>query len=542
MGFCGRLAYERDPEYNGTDGFHHNPVAPDPSVVLIVIQKTMLKTPQIVAWIDCLKVRGIACGLALQFIYPDALAVEATPHEAALRPGAPFADHAVFQQGIPLPIWGTAGSGATIEANFAGQTKTATANADGSWRLTLDPLKAVKLKSANDRPETHTLKITSILDGKQVVREIREIAIGDVWLCAGQSNIAGSIKSAESSKNFPPDTVAAANYPGMRFLKVEEASWDVCTPETVLGCSRVAFFFARRVQRETLVPIGLIVRAVGGSNIESWLNEEPYPVGGNYARLMTPVVGYGIRGAIWYQGEANQKEGLAYQPKLESLITGWRKAWGIGDFPIHFVQLPGLGESTTENPAMGDGRAGIRQAFVNTLALPNTGMAVTIDVGTKGEHPPNKHDTADRLARSVLQNVYGIENITACPLYKSHKIEGKTIRISFTGDARDGLMIAKKAETLPEGFLPPVPTPDAKLQWLSIQDADGTWRWADGRIDGSELVVSAEDVANPVAVRYAYTAQPLGHLLYNKDGMPVGPFSTIGHGETTDKKPQAPKP
>jgi sialate O-acetylesterase len=444
-----------------------------------------------------------------------------------LQLGAPFADHAVFQQGIPVPIWGTATPGATIEARFAGQTKTATAAADGSWRLTLDPLAATKLTSVNDVPPGHTLTITSSRGGEEAVRELRDIAIGDVWLCAGQSNIAGSIRTPVSSKNHPTDSVAVATYPGLRFLRVEQQAWDVCTPESVLGCSRVAFFFARRVQQDAKVPIGLIVRAVGGSSIESWLNQGPYPVGGNYAALMKPVVGYGIRGAIWYQGESNANDGLAYRPKLESLITGWRTAWGQGDFPFHFVQLPGIHESSGDDPAMGDGRAAIRQAFFETLALPNTGMAVTIDVGTPGEHPPNKFDTAERLARSVLQKVYGFKNITACPLYKSHAIEGRTIRISFTDDATCGLMIGKKATTLPEAFEPPVPTPDARLQWLSLQDEAGQWHWADATIDGAELVVSAAGVAKPVAVRYAYTTQPLGHLLYNTDGLPVGPFSTL---------------
>jgi sialate O-acetylesterase len=445
---------------------------------------------------------------------------------ADLQLGAPFGDHAVFQQGIPLPIWGTASPGTTIEATFAGQTKTAIAGADGAWRLTLDPLEATKLTSVNDTPAGHTLRITSSRGGDQAVRELRDIAIGDVWLCAGQSNIAGSIRTPVSSKNHPPDSVAAATYPGLRFLRVEQQAWDVCTPESVLGCSRVAFFFARRVQQDALVPVGLIVRAVGGSNIESWLNQAPYPVGGNYATLMKPVVGYGIRGAIWYQGESNANDGLAYRPKLESLITGWRMAWRQGDFPFHFVQLPGINESSNDNPAMGDGRAAIRQAFFETLALPNTGMAVAIDVGTPGEHPPNKFDTAERLARSVLQNVYGFKHISACPLYKSHTVEGRTIRISFTDDAKCGLMIGKKATTLPDAFEPPVPTPDAKLQWLSLQDESGQWHWADATIDGAELVVSAAGVAKPVAVRYAYTTQPLGHLLYNTDGLPVGPFSS----------------
>jgi len=120
--------------------------------------------------------------------------------------------------------------------------------------------------------------------------------------------------------------------------------------------------------------------------------------------------------------------------------------------------------------------------------------------------------------------VYGLKNITACPLYKSHKVEGATIRISFTDDANKGLMIAKK-----DGFAPPKPMPKAKIQWLAIQARDGSWHWADGTIDGSALIVSAAGVNEPVAVRYAYTQHPEGHLLYNTDGMPVGPFSTCGY-------------
>jgi sialate O-acetylesterase len=265
--------------------------------------------------------------------------------------------------------------------------------------------------------------------------------------------------------------------------------------------------------------------AVGGSNIESWLNQEPHATGGNFTTLVAPLVGYGIRGAIWYQGESNENDGRRYQPKLESLITGWRKAWNQGDFPVHFVQLPGISASSLDNPAGGDGRAEIRQAYFETLALKNTGMAVTIDVGAPGEHLPNKYDTGERLARSVLQKVYGFKSISACPLYAKHVIEGSSIRVSFDNNAQNGLMVAAK-----EGFPPPVPTPDAAIQWLSIQGKDGTWHWADGRIDGSELVVSSKDVAEPIAVRYAYTQQPNGKLLYNKDGQPVGPFSTIGYG------------
>ena len=284
--------------------------------------------------------------------------------------------------------------------------------------------------------------------------------------------------------------------------------------------------------------MGVITTAVGGSNIESWLNQPPYSTGGNYQKLLEPHVGYGIRGAIWYQGESNEKDGRDYAPKLKSLITGWRKAWGQGDFPVHYVQLPGIRNSVRDNPAGGDGRAEIREAYTATLELPNTGMAVTLDIGTPGEHPPNKYDTGVRLARSVLKTVYGVKGVTACPLYQSHKVEGTAIRVSFSDDAVGGLVIAQKARALPDGFLPPKPVADGKLQWLSIQAQDGTWHWAEGKIEGAELIVSAKGVADPIAVRYAYTTQPTGPLLYNKDSMPVGPFTTCGYGErATPKRP-----
>lgn len=483
----------------------------------------------------CLNVSRLACLVILSM--PLTLqAAESTNHkgvgnrDADLVPqlARPFSDHAVLQQGIRLPVWGNSLPGAMVSVSYDGQTKTGMADAQGRWRVLLDPLEAVALKSVTDSPAGKNMTVTCEKDGMRASVEIRDLLVGEVWLCAGQSNMAGKVRRAGHPKNFPPNSVNKAAYPALRYLAQDRDPWLVCSPETVVEFSRVAFFFTRRVQREVLVPMGVMITAVGGSNIEGWLNQPPYPTGGNYETLLKPLVGYGIRGAIWYQGESNEKDGRGYAPKLQSLITGWRKAWGQGDFPVHFVQLPGLRESTTTHPAGGDGRAEIRQAYVDTLALKNTGMVVTIDVGTPGEHPPNKYDTGVRLARSVLNQVYGIEGIRGCPLYKSHRIEGSAIRVSFNEDAKQGLMIARKGDTLPDGFLPAVAQPGAKLDWLSIQDSSGKWHWAAGVIDGSELVVTADGVKSPKAVRYAYTSQPLGNLLYNTDGMPVGPFSTCG--------------
>lgn len=447
-----------------------------------------------------------------------------------LRMGEPFRDHAVLQQMIPLPVWGHAASGTKVEVVFHGQKKSAVADADGAWRVVLDAMPASRLKSVHDVPTAEGMTVICEKDGVVSKKEIRDLVLGDVWLCAGQSNMAGAIRTNKTN-HYPEDTLEKANYPSLRQFSPGNDAWTVCAPDTAPQFKKVAFFFARRLQEDVLIPIGLMATAVGGSKIETWLNQPPYGTGENYTKLVAPLVGYGMRGALWYQGESNADDGRHYRPKLESLITGWRKAWNQGDFPVHYVQLPGLGTSSTDNPAGGDGRAEIRQAYFETLALKNTGMAVTIDVGTPGEHPPNKYDTGVRLARSVLQKVYGFQDLQTCPLYQKHTIEGRSVRITFD-NAKSGLMVAKK-----EGFLPPQPVEESKLQWLSIQAKDGTWHWADGKIDGSDLIVSSAAVTEPVAVRYAYTHHPSGNILYNKDGQPVGPFSTIGYGPETDNKP-----
>jgi sialate O-acetylesterase len=298
----------------------------------------------------------------------------------------------------------------------------------------------------------------------------------------------------------------------------------VCTPETVGQFKKVCFYFARRLQQDILVPVGIINAAVGGSSIESWLNQAPFARGDNYEKQIAPLAGFGLRGVVWYQGESNKKDGRAYLPKLRSLIHGWRETWSQGDFPFYYVQLPAIGASRDDNPAGGDGRAEIRQAQFEALALPNTGMSVAIDIGDLHEHPPNKFDTGIRLARWALHRDYGNKDLVPSgPLYKTCKIQGDKIRVTFD-HVQNGLMLARK-----DGYAQPVPTPGAAIPWLSIQAKDGTWHWAEGIIDGTELQVSSKDVKEPVAVRYAYTNFPAGFNLYNKDGLPASPFSTCGY-------------
>jgi sialate O-acetylesterase len=227
-----------------------------------------------------------------------------------------------------------------------------------------------------------------------------------------------------------------------------------------------------------------------------------------------------MRGTLWYQGEANASEGYSYFLKMESLINDWRASWKLGDFPFYFVQLAGIGRSSAGNPAMGDGRARIREAQRQALTIKNTGMAVAVDIGSEREHPANKVEVGVRLAHWALHNDYNRKDILPSgPLYKSFTVKGNSIRISF--DHAQGLMLARK-----QNYIPPVPAPGARIPWLSIQAKDGEWHWADGRIDGSDLVVSCKAVKEPVAVRYAYTQHPVGYYLYNKAGLPASPFTT----------------
>lgn len=447
-----------------------------------------------------------------------------------------FGDHAVFQQGMAVPVWGWSLPQAEVEVRFASSTKKTTAGPDGAWRVTLDPMPADKLASVNDAPAGHTLTITTRLGGKEATKAFSDILIGEVWLCSGQSNMAGKFGRAV----YPPGSDAEANYPALRNL---ESEWTLCAPNTIGSFSRVAVSFARELQRELLVPVGLMATAVGGTQIESWIRDpwvdakgEPVPVKyRHYETKIEPLVGYAMRGAIWYQGEGNVKDKRNYLPKMQRLISGWREAWGQGDFSFYFVQLAPIGESPTDQPAGGDGRAEIRQAQFEALAIPNTGMAVTMDIGAPKEHPINKHDIGLRLACLALHRDYGRKDIMPSgPLYKSHTVEGSMVRVSFDHAAK-GLMLAAK-----NGYEAPKPTPGDAIPWLSIQSKDGTWHRAEGRIDGSELVVSSKDVPDPIAVRYAYTENPVGFNLYNTDGLPASPFTTCGYGTMPTMSTSAP--
>ena len=463
------------------------------------------------------------------------LCLSAAMAPAAVKMPALFGDGMVLQREKPVPVWGWADAGEKITVAFAGQEKSATAGKDGKWRITLDPLEMSKTPA--------TMTVT----GGSDALEIKDVLVGEVWICSGQSNMEWTVGGCNA-----PDDMAKANYPLIRTIKVPHkpspqplddfsGSWTVCDPKTVGHFTAVGYFFAREIHRELGVPVGLVNSSWGGTRVEPWtppcgfaavpelkeIAEKTYTAKSHqeptvlYGGMISPLVLLAIRGAIWYQGESNGGEGVTYYQKKQALIGGWRALWKQGDFPFYFVQLANLG-NVNEDPKGGDGWARLREAQLDTLQVPNTGMAVIVDIGEARDiHPKNKQDVGRRLALWALAKDYGRKDLVySGPLYKAMKVEGDKIRISFD-HAGSGLMVGQK-----EGLAPVRQVEDGQLKWFAIAGADQKWFRAKAVIDGETVVVSSGEVKAPAAVRYAFTMNPEGCNFYNKEGLPASPFRT----------------
>ena len=463
---------------------------------------------------------------------------------AELRIANLFTDHMVFQQEQPIRIWGWAAPGESVTIGLSDlQTADALAcRADekGKWRVEFAPKKAEG-------------KIFELLveSGDEKI-EIKDIMIGEVWICSGQSNMEWRVTQAANSDQ----EVKNANYPMIRFFDVpshvkqnepqadaQESEWKICSPETIGNFSAVGYYFGRKLEQELHVPIGLIGANWGGQRIEPFtppvgfdqvpelsdyvdeLANGKFKGGATqiYNGMVSGLTPFSVRGAIWYQGESNAGDGLRYNFLKEALVKGWRSVFQNDDLSFYWVQLADFGRGHTGEPA-GGGWGPVREGQRRALRIPNTGMAVIIDIGAENDiHPKNKQDVGKRLAHLALANDYGRKDvIPSGPLYRSHTIDGDTIRIQFD-HVGTGLMVADKGGN---HYLDPVQeTADARLNEFSIQDNSGNWHWAKAVIDGDQIIVSNEAVKDPQNVRFGYDSNPRINL-YNREGLPASPFTT----------------
>ncbi len=486
-----------------------------------------------------------------------------------------FSDHMILQRERAAAIWGKADAGAAVTVSFKGKSTTAKAAADGQWRAQIET-GAADAKGA----------VLTISAGADKM-EIQDVLVGEVWFASGQSNMFYTMnRSPEyagliAESNHP--ALRMFNAPLVTSEENQEdieGTWKAATPQTVLDYSAVAFFFARKLHLELGVPVGVIKSAWGGKPVETFTSREalntlpgtktlveamlkeessfdqakadaayatkmeqwkatmaaakgkpevdrkrlpkkpdapkrPLLTEGRpgvlYAAMIHPFVGYTMRGAIWYQGEGNARPGaVPYDQTLPLMINDWRKRWN-DEFSFYYVQLASYHAPSTE-PGTPDSWALTQDRMRLVLATtPKTGMAVTNDVGEANDiHPKNKKDPGERLARWALAKDYGKQLLYSGPLFKTSAVKDGAIRVTFD-QAGEGLQSR-------EG---------GALKRFEIAGADKKWKWADAKIDGKDaVIVSSAEVKAPVAVRYAWAANPEGANLINSDGLPASVFRT----------------
>ena len=512
------------------------------------------------------------------------LAFAPLPAHADVILNAVFTDHMILQRDMPVPVYGTAEPGEKVTVAFAGKEKSVVADKDGNWSVKLDAMKVSTTPAVMTVSGKNKLTLNDILMGDIWICSGQSNMEWVLGACNRPDDLAQA--NVPMIRLYQMRGTAAPT-PRTEFNCLP---WTPCTPESVKNFPAVGYYFGRKVLQETGVPIGLIRSALGGSAIEPWtpyaelamvpelakekeildqqiktyvdtlaalplkatsyvsearkalssntqLPEPPvlpvYPISNNpkrdwnclYNGHIHALTRFAIKGVLWYQGEGNTTNAETYFAKKRALIGGWRRAWDQGDFPFYFVQLANYGNPDTIAGADDGGWAKLRMAQLKSLAITNTGMAVAIELADIGNphdvHAKNKKDVGERLALWALAKDYGKKNLVySGPLFKDMKVEGAKIRIAFDS-VGSGLTVATK-----KGYDPVVKEPRGKLQKFAIAGDDKKWVWADAVIDGKTVVVSSPEVPKPVAVRYAFAANPDGCNLYNNEGLPASPFRT----------------
>ena len=480
---------------------------------------------------------------------------------AQVKLPAVIADNMVLQQKTKVALWGWAkpGEAVTVKPGWTTTSIKTTADKDGKWLLYVKTTKAGG-------------PYNIVFEGSDRV-EVKNVLLGEVWLSSGQSNMEFFMEKVEKSGSYTGEIHAAteiplANYPTIRMIDIEnkvaaepqkdtKGIWMICSPETVGKYSAVAYYFARRIQKETGFPVGIINSTWGGTPAESWTRKdvlesdtvlspilrryekevadypqasEAYklanakwkadsttpkpaapkePIGPNsnkspyklYNGMIAPIVPYTFKGVIWYQGENNAERAYQYRTLFPAMIQNWRTDFNNAKLPFYFVQIS---PHRSQNPEIRDAQLYVYRHVANT------GIAITSDNGDEKDiHPRNKLLVAERLALWPLHDLYGQKKIVySSPLYKSMKVDGTKIRIRFDMFGSTGL-VAK----------------DGDLKEFTIAGSDGQFVPARASIEGNTIVVWSDDIKYPTAVRFAWNYVPKANL-FNQEGLPVSPFRT----------------
>lgn len=457
---------------------------------------------------------------------PLVLALTASAqNEVPLASAEVFAHNMVLQRAMEVPVWGTARPGATVSVAFAGQSVDTVADATtGVWSLRLAPLEA--------STEPRELRIVATSDIPQLV--FTNVVVGEVWLCSGQSNMAGLLGDHPQARDDSFPLIRQFTKSGRAKKQVrQDGCWAMADPTEREGFTSTGYFFARALHRELGVPVGILREAVSGSLIEPWIPKDrllgdpvvadlvkashaatrPEPsanvphvfanqAGQRFTQFIHPLAPYSLRGVVWYQGEANACMAATSKPYghlLALMVRSWRDAWNAPNLPFYYVQLPSIADPDRTYYL-------VREQMLQTLGkLPRLGMAVCIDLN-EGLHPRSKHIVGDRLARIALRDTYGLAVTAYGPVFRSATfVDGQTV--CRFAEADGGLLVK-------DG-------PDGAFE---LAGEDRVFHPAQATVKGNTVVVGTPDVPAPVAVRYAWANAVPNPTLANAEGLPASPF------------------
>uniref|UniRef100_F4CDE6 Sialate O-acetylesterase n=1 Tax=Sphingobacterium sp. (strain 21) TaxID=743722 RepID=F4CDE6_SPHS2 len=461
--------------------------------------------------------------LSFLFIYGSAF--------AEIRLGAIFTDGMVLQRQSAVPIWGWAspGTNVTIESSWNHQKYNVKANEKGKW--------LVKVQT----PDAGGPYSLALNDGTP--HTIKDILIGEVWLCSGQSNMEMPLKGFRGQPIIGSnDAILHSANNHLRLYTVPRSSqlqpqddskpsvWKEANPENVANFSATAYYFGRLLQEILQVPVGLIHSSYGGSTIEAWMDREllqdfkevslpkdSIPVKNRtpttlFNGMIHPIVGYTIKGCIWYQGESNYENPDLYEQLFPAMVKRWRALWNQGNFPFYYAQIAPYNYAQLP-PYHAGGKynsAFLRDAQRKSLEkIPNSEMISLMDVGEENcIHPANKKVGGERFALIALSNVYGKKGFAwASPTYESMEVQAGQAIVHF-----------KHAPLGLSAF-------GGELHNFEIAGEDKVFYPAQGLIKGNTVILSSPSVVKPLAVRYAFKDFVRGEL-FSTAGLPVASFRT----------------
>jgi sialate O-acetylesterase len=448
--------------------------------------------------------------------------------KADLKLPAILSDNMVLQQQTQVAVWGWAKANATItvKSSWNGKNYSARTDASGAWK--------VKIQTPNAGFTPYSITISG--DGKAIT--LKNILIGEVWLCSGQSNMEMPMKGymMQPIENGPDDILNSSN-PAIRCFTVARASkstpqedcegaWEIAAPQTTPNFSATGYYFARLINKVVNVPVGFINTSWGGTGIPTWMPpvalkdipEKPIEFPADevntaswrptalYNGMIHPLVNYCIRGAIWYQGEANRNEPALYAKMFERMVNGWRSLWNIGDFPFYYCQIAPYKYEGNDNSGY------LREAQAKLMSTtPNTGMAVLTDAESPDcIHPPKKKDAGERMAMWALAKTYGMDIHYRSPEVKSIETNGQLMIIEF------------ELFGSPAGLT----TNGKQINGFKIAGDDKRFTPAIATLRNNKVYLFAPTVSKPVAARYIFDDASPAEIFSVEGNLPVSSFRT----------------